>query len=500
MSIHLHELAVTSAGRALVDVTDLQLPRGRPVTIVGESGSGKSLLAHAVMGTLAPELRVRGSMTLDGQYLDLAHRSTRRRLWGRTLALLPQEPVLALDPTMRVGTQVAEGAATWRTDRRQARAASSALLARLGLGGEVRAFPHTLSGGMAQRVAFAAATIGGAPVLIADEPSKGLDEHARAELAALLSRHVQAGGVLLTITHDLDLARTLGGDVLVMKDALVVERGLAEEVLHHPRHPYSRRLLAAEPSRWSHPWARRHPTHTTTASSRDGSQGAVLITGAGLGTSFAGKTLFHDLDITVTAGERLALTGPSGSGKTTLGNVLLRLLPPDTGRVEHSPALAGGRLQKLYQDPAQAFPARVPLRHALGDVIRRHRCDPGHLDTLLDTLRLEPSLLARRPGQVSGGELQRLAIIRAVLLAPTLLFADEPTSRLDLLTQEDTVRCLMDQISDTDCALVLVTHDQALATAVTDRRLTLHPGDTVRTGTTGSDPSALGRGPARSLP
>jgi peptide/nickel transport system ATP-binding protein len=501
MSIHLHELAVTTTGRALVDVTDLQLHRGRPVTIVGESGSGKSLLAHAVMGTLAPELQVRGSMTLDGQYLDLAHRADRRRLWGRTLALLPQEPVLALDPTMRVGGQVAEGAATWRTDRRQARTASSALLARLGLGGEVRAFPHTLSGGMAQRVAFAAATIGGAPVLIADEPSKGLDELARAELAALLRHHVETDGVLLTITHDLDLARTLGGDVLVMKDALVVERGPADEVLDHPRHPYSRRLLAAEPSRWSHPWMRQHPTHTTTAGGRGGSRDpdAVLITGAGLGKSLAGKTLFHDLDITVTAGERLALTGPSGSGKTTLGNVLLRLLPPDTGRVEHSPALAGGRLQKLYQDPAQAFPARVPLRSAFGDVIRRHRCDPRHLDTLLGTLRLAHDLLARRPGQVSGGELQRLAIIRAVLLAPTLLFADEPTSRLDLITQEETVRCLMDQVDDTDCALVLVTHDQALATAVTGRRLTLHPSDTVSTGTTGSDPPALHRRPARVL-
>jgi peptide/nickel transport system ATP-binding protein len=246
---------------------------------------------------------------------------------------------------------------------------------------------------------------------------------------------------------------------------------------------------------------RQHPTHTTTAGDRGGSRDpdAVLITGAGLGKSLAGKTLFHDLDITVTAGERLALTGPSGSGKTTLGNVLLRLLPPDTGRVEHSPALAGGRLQKLYQDPAQAFPARVPLRSAFGDVIRRHRCDPRHLDTLLGTLRLAHDLLARRPGQVSGGELQRLAIIRAVLLAPTLLFADEPTSRLDLITQEETVRCLMDQVDDTDCALVLVTHDQALATAVTGRRLTLHPSDTVSTGTTGSDPPALHRRPARVL-
>jgi peptide/nickel transport system ATP-binding protein len=470
MSMHLHDLVVTHGSTTLVDVGELRVERGRPVTIVGESGSGKSLLAHAVMGSLAPNLDVRGRLNADGTEYDLADRGNRRRAWGRVMSLLPQEPVLALDPTMRVREQVAEGAAAFAADRGSARRTAEGLLASLGLKHAGRAFPHTLSGGMAQRAAFAAATIGRAPVLIADEPSKGLDERARADLADLLQRHVEGGGILLTITHDLDLARELGGDVLVMKDASVVERGPVDRVLAEPTHSYTGRLLAAEPSRWSHPWMRSVPGPE---------QGAVLVAADGVAKSFGSQRLFSELTVSIRAGERLALSGPSGSGKTTLGNILLRLGSPDSGRVHHAAELGAGRVQKLYQDPALAFAAHVPLRVSIGDVLRRHRLEAARMEGLVAAVGLEPGLLARRPGQVSGGELQRLAIVRAMLLEPTLVFADEPTSRLDLVTQEQTVRCLMEQVDDLDCALVLVTHDEALARTVADRHLALPIEETV---------------------
>ncbi len=469
MSVQLRDIVVSHDGHRLVDVPQLSLERGRPVTIVGASGSGKSLLAHAMMGTLAANLDGTGSLVLAGAGYDIADQRARRPLWGRQLALLPQEPVLALDPTMRVREQVAEGAATFRGDRAGARRGAQSLLSVLGLGDESRAYPHTLSGGMAQRVAFAAATIGGASVLIADEPSKGLDRQARADLAALLCRHVEGGGVLLTITHDLDLARKLGGEVLVMRDASVVEQGEAAQVLTTPRSDYARRLLSAEPATWDRPWM---------GAGAEPAAGSALITGRDLAKSFGSKTLFRDLSVSVSAGERVAISGPSGSGKTTLGNILLRLTPPDSGRVEHSDQLGSGRLQKLYQDPALSFPARVRLQDALGDVLRRHRVDQADLHELLDSLRLPAALLLRRPGQVSGGELQRLAIIRAMLLNPALVFADEPTSRLDLITQQETVDALMTQVDRQQCALVLVTHDEALATALARRRIDL--ADTVQ--------------------
>jgi peptide/nickel transport system ATP-binding protein len=471
VNMRLKNLVVTHNGNTLVDVTGVDFERGRPVTIVGESGSGKSLLAHAVMGTLPANLTARGRLDVEGHAYDLAEASNRRKLWGPVMSLLPQEPVLALDPTMRARDQVAEGAGSFRTDKRGARRTAGDLLAALGLGHVGAAFPHTLSGGMAQRVAFAAATIGGAPVLIADEPSKGLDEGARADLAGLLKRHVDAGGILLTITHDLALARELGGDVLVMKDAHILEQGSAREVLSQPAHPYTRRLLAAEPSSWRHSW-RTAPAPVPVGT-------PALVSGEGLAKAFGKQQLFSDLSVTIHSGERLSISGPSGSGKTTLGNVLLRLQRPDAGRVHHAEALRGGRLQKLYQDPALAFPPGVQLRASLGDVIRRHRLEEARLEELMASLRLAPALLTRRPGQVSGGELQRLAIIRSMLLEPALVFADEPTSRLDLITQEETIRCLMEQVDRQDCALVLVTHDTALADAVTTRSIPVGTGEEV---------------------
>lgn len=463
MTLRLSDVGVSAGDRVLVDVPDLRVTTGRATVIVGESGSGKSLLAHAAMGTLAAELAPRGRMDLAGDRFDLADRGGRRALWGRTLALLPQEPVLALDPTMRIREQVAEGVARWARDRRGARDRAEELLGQLGLRAWGRAFPHTLSGGMAQRTAFAAATAGGAAVLIADEPSKGLDARARDSLARLLRGFVESGGLLLVITHDLDLARLLGGDVCVMKDAGVVEQGPVETVLSTPSHPYTRRLLAAEPRRWAHPWMRARPVP----------DGSALITAEGITKGFDGRTLFSDLSMSVCADERIALTGPSGSGKTTLGNVLLRLANPDAGRVRHADALSRGRVQKLYQDPALAFPPRVALRAVMRDVCRRHRVAAGRVEELAERLRLDPALMDRRPDQVSGGELQRLAIIRAMLLQPAALFADEPTSRLDLISQEETICALMAQVDRQGCALVLVTHDRDLAGAVADHEVPL---------------------------
>jgi peptide/nickel transport system ATP-binding protein len=466
VTLHLHQLSVTHQGRPLVDVEDVRLEPGRPLTIVGESGSGKSILAHAIMGTQAAELTVTGRMTLSGTAYDLADPGNRRGLWGRELALLPQEPALALDPTMRVSPQVAEGV---RSDgsRDDARRRADQRLDDVGLAHAARAFPHTLSGGMAQRVAHAAATIGGARVLIVDEPSKGLDSQALERLAQLLRTHAERGGLLLTITHDLGLARRLGGDLMVMRQAGVVERGTAAGVLAAPVHDYTQRLLGAHPSRWRHGWMDDAPV-----------EGSPLVTASGLGKAYGDNVLFRDLSLQIGAGERWALTGPSGTGKTTLGNVLLRLTPADSGTVTHAPTLAGGRVQKLYQDPALSFPAKLPLALGLADLRRRHGVARDRLDSLLDAVGLPEELLLRRPHQVSGGELQRLAVVRAMLLGPALVFADEATSRLDLITQEVTMGCLMDQVSESGCALLLVTHDRDLAATVSHQHLQLGDAET----------------------
>jgi peptide/nickel transport system ATP-binding protein len=463
-SLDLHRVTVRHRGRPLVDVADLRIEPGRPLTVVGESGSGKSILAHAVMGTLPKELDVAGAISVGGRRLDIADRRNRQHLWGRELALLPQEPALALDPTMRVLGQVAEGVPDFRSRDRQARVIATGALCRLGLADSGASYPHTLSGGMAQRVAYAAATVGGARVLIVDEPSKGLDPAALDRLAGLLAAHVAGGGLLLTITHDLRLARRLGGKVLVMREASVVERGPAEQVLDFPTHEYTRRLLAAEPSRWQHDWRRV---------SASAGVSPPLVTATSVTKSYGDGPLFEDLSLRIGVGERWAVSGPSGVGKTTLGNVLLRLTPVDRGTVAHAPDVGGGRIQKLYQDPALSFPRRVRLGLAVKDVLKRYDLPPARLGSLMSAVGLPAEILERRPDQVSGGELQRLAIVRAMMPRPALVFADEATSRLDLITQESTMDCLMSELAESECALLLVTHDRELATAVADHHLDL---------------------------
>lgn len=460
-AIHIKGLQVDDGQQTLLQALDLTLHPGTALTLIGESGSGKSLLAHALMGTLPAPLRGRGEMVSGGRHHSLADTHRLRTLWGRELAMLPQEPVLALDPTMGLLAQVEEG---WLPGGEEARSRAHAALERLGLAGRERHLPHQLSGGMAQRAAFAAATLGQARLLIADEPTKGLDSRAAARLQTLLQGYLAEGRHLLTITHDLSLARALGGWVLVVKGGEIVEQGPAERVLHDPSHAYTRALLAAEPSAW--PEVVHPPT------------GDWLLRGEGLTMGYGEQTLFAGLDVSLAQGERLAIMAPSGAGKSTLGNLLLGLQRPLRGEVLRREGIAPHRWQKLYQDPVQAFAGRVPLATQFDDLLRLHRLPRQPLTDYLARLGLDERLLARLPSQVSGGELQRLSLIRALLLRPVLLFADEPTSRLDPLSQQQTIACLLGELGEIGCALLLVTHDEALAGKVAGRCLRLgepHP-------------------------
>ncbi|MEH3087763.1 MAG: ATP-binding cassette domain-containing protein [Xylophilus ampelinus] len=446
----------------LVQPLSFAIAPGQALSLLGESGSGKSLIAHALMGTLPGKLRAAGRLRIDGEASDAADPAARRRLWGRRLALLPQEPWLALDPTMRVIDQVAEGHALVGhpgedLDAAERRARDD--LASLGLSAAARQFPFAISGGMAQRVAFLATRAGGARVLIADEPTKGLDADLRDQVVRLMQAVLAEGGAVLVITHDVEVARQLGGRAAVMLDGRMVEEGPAEALLAAPRHSYTRRLLAAEPAAWA-PLPAPAP-------------GALVLQGRGLAKRFGGRTLFEGVDLDIRAGERVAIAGPSGSGKTTLGNLLLGLLPPDAGRVVRGPGVGRLGLQKLYQDPAAAFAPRATLRQAVDDLARLHRIDPAEPQRLMRRLRLDAALLDRLPGQVSGGELQRFALVRVLLLRPALVFADEPTSRLDPLTQQETMALLVEAAAAQGCALLLVTHEQALADRVATRRIVL---------------------------
>ncbi|CAH2601833.1 ABC transporter ATP-binding protein [Rhodovastum atsumiense] len=453
-------LEVRSADAALVRGVGLRARAGVPLSLIGETGSGKTLVAEAVMGTLAPDLAARGRIVLEGVAYDAADPGPRRGLWGRGLALLPQEPWLALDALMRGVFQVEEVHRFVRGAGREA-ALRAALedLAGLGLQAAARKFPFQLSGGMAQRVALAATRATAAPVLLADEPTKGLDAALRDTVGALLRVQAETGGVLLTITHDIALVRALGGEVAVMLEGEIVEHGPVAQVLDAPRHAYTRRLLAAEPAAWP----ARLPVAT----------GAPVLQADGIGVTLGGRRVLHDLSLQVREGEWISVTGPSGSGKTTLGNLLLGLRRADAGRVRRAAHLPAIRFQKVYQDPVASFAPRRSLRAALRDVARRHGRPDKAWQALLPALRLSEALLDRRPDQVSGGELQRFALARALLVQPAFLFADEPTSRLDPVSQQETIALMQRACGESGCAVLLVTHDPALAARTADRCLEL---------------------------
>ena len=457
-ALRVANLSIVGAGKTLVSGVDLTVDVGQPLTLVGESGSGKSLVLHAIMGSLPAGLSAHGSLRLDERDLLALAPSELRALWGREISLLPQEPWLALDPTMRIGNQVAEAHRLVRgLGTEETRQRVEADLSAVGLADARQRYPFEMSGGMCQRAAIAILHGASSALLLADEPTKGLDSALRDSTAARLRDEVERGRLVLTITHDIAVARAIGGTVAVMKDGAIVESGPAAQVLRSPSHAYTRELLQAEPEAW--PQRERKPTPAT----------EPVLSAEALSVGIGQRTLFSGLNLSLMPGEVVSVVGPSGVGKTMLGNILLGLMPARGGRVLRTKSARKSQFQKIYQDPPSSFPPHEILGQGFDDLMRLHRVEQNRLDGSLAALRIDRRLLQRRAGEVSGGELQRLAIARALLLDPVFLFADEVTSRLDLITQREVMEELLQVSRKNRTALLIVTHDRAMASRISDR-------------------------------
>jgi len=449
------DLSIRTAERSIVDRISFSVGEGEIFTLLGETGSGKSLIGSALMGLVPKGVGVTGRIVVDGASFEAGDQKSLRGLWGSDTFLLPQEPLAALAPLMAIRDQVAE---QFRLGREQRGQGAEAALETMNIEpGDYRKRPDQLSGGMAQRVLAAIASVTRAPLLVADEPTKGLDGGRRSMVSAMFGALRAEGRSILLITHDIALARGLADRAAFLHEGRIAETGPGSVVLSAPSSGYGRRYVASDPVTWP-----RRPYAPSTS--------PKIIETSRLRIGFGTRVLADDLNFHCHAGHISALLGASGIGKTTLGRAMLGLTKPVGGRIDRL-FPAGSAAQKLHQDPTRVFSPWQSLGRSLEDLRRLPEGDAAaeRVPELMRRFALPREILQRRPAQVSGGEAQRAALVRVLALKPKLLVADEPTSRLDPPVQEQVIRYLR-QVADEDgLAILLITHDRDLAEAIADR-------------------------------
>ncbi len=500
------ELGVAFAvdGRRITAVDDVSFTvhPAEILALVGESGSGKSVTAMSLLGLLGREARVRGRalLTVDGRSpveLISSDATTLRSIRGRRIGSVFQDPFSTFNPVMRIGRQIVEAIdAHPETRGRDARGRTLELLARVGLDEPERTFrsyPHELSGGQLQRAMIAMAISGRPDLLIADEPTTALDVTVQAGILDLLHElRDDLGTAILLITHDMGVVADLADDVLVMRDAHVIERGPVERVFLTPELPYTRELLAAVP-RVDESVAVAAPTASDAPPAADVDDVTVSY-GSGRHTFVAVK----GVSLTVPAGETVGLVGESGSGKTTLGKAIARLVDVASGAItvggRDLAALRGRELRRaraeigfVFQNPGDSLNPRARVGAIIAEPLQVHG-DLGasqrraRAAELLERVKLPADAIDRYPHQLSGGQRQRVSIARALVLTPKLVIADEPTSALDVAVQATILALIAELQRELQFGCLFISHDLAVVRQVAQEVVVLRAGRVVESG------------------
>jgi microcin C transport system ATP-binding protein len=476
------------------------IDRGETLGLVGESGSGKSVTALSIMQLLPyPKARHRaGSILFQGRELLGAPDVEMQRVRGDRISMIFQEPMTSLNPLHTIEKQVNEILRVHRgLSRAAARARTLELLRLVGLPEAERrldAYPHQLSGGQRQRVMIAMALANEPDLLIADEPTTALDVTIQAQILALL-RELQAkfGMALLLITHDLAIVRKMAERVCVMQAGEIVEAGPTAEVFERPRHPYTQRLLAAEPRAMPRAPRADAPVVVEAEDIR-----VWFPIRRGLMRRVVDHVKAVDgVSLTVREGQTLGVVGESGSGKTTLGLALLRLQACEgrvrfAGRDLHSMPARDVRplrreMQIVFQDPYGALSPRMSIAQIVGEGLGVHAVgSPAEQRDLVDAalveVGLDPAVRDRYPHEFSGGQRQRIAIARAMVLKPRFVVLDEPTSALDMSVQAQIVDLLRDLQARHRLAYLFISHDLKVVRAMSDQIIVMRDGRVVERG------------------
>jgi microcin C transport system ATP-binding protein len=474
---------------------------GETLGLVGESGSGKSVTALSILQLLPyPRARhPRGSIRFQGTELLGAPEPTLRRVRGNRIAMIFQEPMTSLNPLHVVEKQVGEVLAVHKgLARRAARTRTIELLHLVGLSDAERrlpAYPHQLSGGERQRVMIAMALANEPDLLIADEPTTALDVTIQAQILRLL-RDLQArfGMALLLITHDLGIVRKMAGRVAVMTQGAIVETGPTAAVFDHPRHEYTRRLLAAEPGGRANPGRPDAPEIMRA----EGVRVWFPVKAGVLRRTVDHIRAVDGVDVTIRDGHTVGVVGESGSGKTTLGLALLRLVACE-GRLRfEGRELQGLRerrlrplrreMQIVFQDPYGSLSPRLSVGQILAEGLGVHRIArtraerDGLIAEALREVGLDPDSRDRYPHEFSGGQRQRIALARAMILRPRLVVLDEPTSALDMSVQAQIVDLLRELQARHRLAYLFISHDLRVIRALSDEVMVMRAGRVVEHG------------------
>lgn len=495
---------------------NFDLFRGETLALVGESGSGKSVTANAMLQLIDQPGRIAGGQLLlrDGDIVvDIAglppDSRSMRDIRARRISMVFQEPLSALSPVHRCGSQVVEKLLLAEPElaSKEARARVIELFRMVELPRPthiIERYPFELSGGQRQRVVIAMAIASSPDILIADEPTTALDVTTQAKVLELLKRlQHDLNMAMLFVTHDMNVIAQIADRVLVMRDGQTIEVGSVPDLFNAPQHPYTIELLAA---------TRRFERPAATKAPYEGAAPVVLDV-HDVGKTFLNKrSLFSPADhivalenvsLTLHSSESLGVVGESGSGKSTLLRCLLGLDLPTTGKavyvndigqeVELGTSAMHSRaalldLRMIFQDPWSSLDPRMTVYNIVAEPLRllRKDLDPDAIRIkVAGTLRrvgLDTSMLDRYPHAFSGGQRQRIVIARAIITDPRIIFADEATAALDMSLRAQILDLLLDIQRESGAAFLFVTHDIAAVRYFCDRVIVMRDGLIVESG------------------
>lgn len=476
---------------AAVDDFACVVEPGEVVGIIGESGSGKSTVALASMGLLPDSAEVTaGQFAIDGDSVVGATEADFLKIRGKHAAMIFQEPMTALNPTMTVRDQIAESVLSHQqVTKAQAREKAVELLELVQMpDARKRAndYPHQLSGGQRQRVLIAIAMAARPNVLIADEPTTALDVTIQADiLKLLLELKDEIGMGILFITHDLGVVANVCDRVVVMYHGEIVEHGTTEQVLRNPQHEYTQALLGCIPRVTTKPRSRLQTVipgaHVGEVASLENEVvDADLLSFRNVDFTYPGTSTqtLTDVSLSARTGRTLGIVGESGSGKSTLAKLTMGLLKPSSGEIvfDGNPVAQYSRralvsyrrdVQMVFQDPNGSFDPRLPLRKSLAEPLKSAK-DISKVDAkrrteeALSAVGFEMDVLDRLPSEFSGGQRQRLALARALVTRPKLIVLDEPTSALDVSVQAQVLNLLVDLQREFGMTYVFISHNMAV--------------------------------------